>query len=155
MLYTRLSERTVRTALDRLESARMTMPCAPEIIAARMRRADRRPQGRDLDVSLIRDDLTYAEIAGLKRQFPGLRERIAAARSAQTLVFDRVQQQLHPALSKPVDNPPDRVQLTHSRGAAVAPEPSIEPPAATISWRSTSAGNAVRKAARERPTTPR
>jgi hypothetical protein len=142
--YTRLSERTVRTALDRLERARVITPCAPEIIAARIRRADRRPQGWDLDVSLIRDDLTDAEIAGLERQFPGLRERIAAARSVQTSVCDGVQQ-LHPVSSRPVDTPQDGVQRlhlvegtgcnqrangvqpTHSRGAAVAPEPSIEP----------------------------
>jgi hypothetical protein len=77
------------SGLYRLESARVIMPCAGDY-CARMRRADRRPQGWDLDVSLIRDDLIDAEIAGLKRQFPGLRERIAAARSAQTLVFDGV-----------------------------------------------------------------
>jgi hypothetical protein len=142
--YTRLSERTVRTALDRLEGAGLIRPCAPEIVAARIRRADRRPQGWDLDLSLVRDDLTEADVAVLERQFPGLRERVSAARSAQTPVCVGVQR-LHPAPSGAVENPPhevqrlhlvegtgwnqrtDGVQLTHSRGAAVAPEPSIEP----------------------------
>jgi Helix-turn-helix domain len=43
--YTGLSERTVRTCLDRLEAAGIVSACDPGIIAARIRRADRRPQG--------------------------------------------------------------------------------------------------------------
>lgn len=150
--YTRLSERTVRTALDRLEAEGIIRPCPPEIVAAHIPRADQRPQGWDLDLTLIRDDLTDADIGVLERQFPGLRDRGTAARSTQTSVCDEVRQ-LHPAASGPVDNPPrgvqplhpaegtgcnqrtSGVQLTHERGAAAAPEPSeepsIEPPAAS------------------------
>lgn len=146
--YTRLSERTVRTALDRLAAAGIIRPCAPEIVAARIPRADRRPQGWDLDLTLVRDDLTETDIARLERQFPGLRDRVCVMRaSAQTGVCatgDGVQS-LHPASTSPVDNSPDEVQplhlvermgcnertnevqLTQPRGAAVAPEPSIEP----------------------------
>ena len=55
--YTGLSERTVRTCLDRLEAAGIISPCDPDIVAARIKRADRRPQGWDLNLSLVRDDL--------------------------------------------------------------------------------------------------
>jgi Helix-turn-helix domain len=43
--YTGLSERTVRTCLDRLAAEGIMRPCDPEIVAARIKRADRRPQG--------------------------------------------------------------------------------------------------------------
>jgi hypothetical protein len=43
--YTGLSERTVRTCLDRLPAQGIICPCDPDIIAARIKRADRRPQG--------------------------------------------------------------------------------------------------------------
>ena len=46
--YTRLSERTVRTTLDRLHALRLIKPSDPEILAAHIKRADRRPQGWDL-----------------------------------------------------------------------------------------------------------
>ena len=49
--YTGLSERTVRTCLDRLDAAGIIRPCDPEIVAARIKRAGRRPKGRDLDLS--------------------------------------------------------------------------------------------------------
>jgi hypothetical protein len=64
--YTGLSERTVRTCLDRLESEGIIRPCDPDIVAARIKRADRRPQGWDLDLSLVRGDLDEpgATIAG-------------------------------------------------------------------------------------------
>jgi hypothetical protein len=50
--YTGLSERTVRTCLDRLQAEGIITPCDPDIVAARIKRADRRPQGWDLDLSL-------------------------------------------------------------------------------------------------------
>lgn len=43
--YTGLSERTVRTCLDRLAAEGIISPCDPGIVAARIKRADRRPQG--------------------------------------------------------------------------------------------------------------
>lgn len=55
--YTGLSERTVRTCLDQLAAADIIAPCDPGIVAARIKRADRRPQGWDLNLSLVRDDL--------------------------------------------------------------------------------------------------
>jgi Helix-turn-helix domain len=74
---TGLSERTVRTSLDRLEAEGIISQCDPGIIAARIKRADRRPKGWDLDLSLIRDDLIEAGIAAQEYQFPGA-ARVAA-----------------------------------------------------------------------------
>ena len=82
--YTGLSERTVRTCLDRLEAEGIIRPCDPDIVAARIKRADRRPQGWDLNLSLIRADLTDAEVAVLEHQFPGLGARAAAAACPDT-----------------------------------------------------------------------
>ena len=39
--YTGLAERTVRTCLDRLQTAGIIAPCDPGIVAARIKRADR------------------------------------------------------------------------------------------------------------------
>jgi hypothetical protein len=146
--YTCLSERTVQTALDRLEADGIIRPCDPAIVAAKIKRADRRPQGWDLSMHLIRGDLDGEDLAALERQFPGLTARVMAARAEDaqaTGCIDHGVQQLHPA-SEPVDNPADGVQplrpvtaagcnhrangvqLLPERGAAVAPEPSLETP---------------------------
>jgi hypothetical protein len=81
--YTGLSERTVRMCLDRLEAAGIVSPCDPGIVAVRIKRADPRPQGWHLNLSLVRDDLDDAAIAILEHQFPGLtadqRARLAPA----------------------------------------------------------------------------
>jgi len=153
--YTGLSERTVRTCLDRLEAAGIVSPCDPGIVAARIKRADRRPQGWDLRLGMVRDDLAEADIAVLERQFPGLAARLATtARPDPDLTIrptgattapapDNGEpvdnspgevQQSHPARGTGCNQHPDGVQLAQPRGAAVAPEPprepSIEPPAA-------------------------
>ena len=47
-------------------------------MAARIKRADRRPKGWDLDLAQVRSDLTGTEAAVLERQFPGLTARTAA-----------------------------------------------------------------------------
>jgi pyocin large subunit-like protein len=76
--YTGLSERTVRTCLDRLEAAGIITPCDPDIVAARIKRADRRPQSWDLDLSLVRDDLTA--------EGPGESEKRSGANSTPSRV---------------------------------------------------------------------
>ena len=58
--YTGLSERTVRTCLDRLAVEGTITPCDPGIIAARIKRADRRPQAWDVNLSPARHDLDAA-----------------------------------------------------------------------------------------------
>jgi len=139
MRYTGLSERTVRACLGRLEAAGLIRPCDPAVVAARIKRADRRPKGWDLDLSLVRDDLAEEDVAALECQFPGLAARLAA----QPGPGRGEVQSPHPVAA--VDNPPTGVQPLHpvpgagcrqrangvqparSRGAVVAPEPSKEP----------------------------
>jgi hypothetical protein len=144
--YTGLSERTVQTALDRLKSDGIIRPCDPAIVAAKIKRADRRPQGWDLAMHLLRDDLDDEDLAVLERQFPGLTARVAAMQAAGSpprMTPAAGVQQLHPAA--PLDSEPGGVQQLHpvaatgcnhrgngvqpprERGAAVAPEPSFEP----------------------------
>ena len=139
--YTGLSERTIRTSLDRLQAAGIITPCDPDIIAARIKRADRRPQGWDLDLSLARDDLLATRPAS---QPPARREAgDGTSRPGRDGQPDGVQSP-HPAAS-PVDNTArgvqplhpaprtgcsqrtDGVQPAQPRGAAAAPEPYIEP----------------------------
>jgi DNA-binding Lrp family transcriptional regulator len=79
--YTCLSERTVRTALDRLEAEGIIRTCDPVIIAAKIKRADQRPQGWDLAMHLVRDDLNDEDLLALERQFPGLTARVVAMRT--------------------------------------------------------------------------
>jgi hypothetical protein len=69
---------TVRTCLDPLEAEDIISPCDPDIVAARIKRADRRPQGWDLNLSLVRHDLAAAADAILEHQFPGLGVKLAA-----------------------------------------------------------------------------
>ncbi len=71
----------MRTCLDRLDAAGIIRPCDPGIVAARIKRADRRPKGWDLDLSLICDDLTEVDLATREHQFPGLAARVAVARA--------------------------------------------------------------------------
>ena len=70
--YTGLSERTVRTCLDRLAAEGIISPCDPDIVAARIKRADRRPQGWDLELGLVRDNPGDAAVAVHEHQFPRL-----------------------------------------------------------------------------------
>jgi hypothetical protein len=146
--YTGLSERTVRTCMDRLEAEGIISPCDPDIVAARIKRADRRPEGWDLNLSLLRDDFDAAAVAVLEHQFPALGIRLAAtAQPGADGPSEGVQspdpvetddeavdnwpagvQQLHPAPGTRCNGRADGVQPAQERGAAVAPEPCREPP---------------------------
>jgi len=145
--YTRLSERTVRTCLDRPQAAGIILPCDPDIVATRIKRADRRPQGWDLSLSLVRGDLDDATVAVLEHQRPGRGGRLgAAAQPDDDGQADGVQsphpvptgseavdnpaagvQQLHPEPGTGCNQRTDGVQPAPERGAAVAPEPPAEP----------------------------
>jgi Helix-turn-helix domain len=138
--YTGLAERTVRTCLDRLAAAGIIAPCDPGIVAARIKRADRRPQGWDLNLSLVRHDLDGAAVAVLDRQLPGLGGRLAAAgRPGADGQADGVHsphpvaagseavdnwsggvQQLHPAPGTGCNRHADGVQPAQPRGATCA-----------------------------------
>ncbi len=152
--YTGLSERTVRTCLDRLEAAHIIQPCDPDIVAARIKRADRRPQGWDLNLAMVRDDLAAADIGVREHQFPGLGARLdSTGQAGPDAASHRVQPphptpaaanlwitrrtgccQPHPASGTGCSQRTGGVQPVPARGAAVAPEPykepSREPPAA-------------------------
>jgi hypothetical protein len=145
MRYTGLSERTVRACLGRLEAAGLIRPCDPAVVAARIKRADRRPRGWDLDLSLIRGDLAEEDVAALEGQFPGLAARLAATPGCGRPVHGVHSPHPAEAVDNSVDNPGDGVQPLHpapgtgcnqrldgvqpaqSRGAVVAPEPYKEP----------------------------
>ena len=77
MRYTGLSERTVRTCLNRLEAGGIIRPCDPDLVAARIKRADRRPQGWDLDLTLARDDLNEPGLTVPESQSPVRRAGLA------------------------------------------------------------------------------
>jgi Helix-turn-helix domain len=144
--YTGLSERTVRTCLDRLQAESIISPCDPDIVAARIKRADRRPQGWDLNLGLVRNDPDDADVAVLEHQFPGIAARLAGARLGDDGQSDGVQsphpepgrgevvdnsadgvQQVHPAHGTGCNQRTHGVQLTQPRGAMAAPEPYREP----------------------------
>jgi hypothetical protein len=69
--YTDLSERTVRTALDRLAAEGIIQPCDPAIVAAKIKRADQRPQGWDLAMHLVRDRPGRRGPGGPRAPVPG------------------------------------------------------------------------------------
>jgi len=50
-------------------------PCDRAVVAARLKRADRRPRG---DLGLIRDDLAEEDVVALECQFPRLAARLTA-----------------------------------------------------------------------------
>jgi hypothetical protein len=126
--YTGLSERTVRTCLDRLAAGGIISPGDPDIVAARIKRADRRPQGWDLNLSLVRHDLGAAAVAVLDRQLPGLGNRARRGRAVTAgLTGCNHRTPLPPAARLWITGPAgcsrhaDGVQPAPSRGAAVAP----------------------------------
>ena len=120
------------------------MPCDPGIVAARIKRADRRPQGWDLNLSLVRDDRDDATVGVLEHQFPGLGIRLTtASQLGADGQADGVQsphpvatggeavdnwtggvQQLQPEPGTGCNRRADGVQPAQLRGAVVAPEPS-------------------------------
>jgi hypothetical protein len=96
--YTRLSERSVQYALRALEDLGLIAPSDPDIVAAYVKRADRRPKGWDLPIhSPIHNHVDGA-------------------------------QPLHLAASHGVQIQPRGVQTTTKRGAELAPEPSLNHP---------------------------
>jgi hypothetical protein len=113
--YTRLSERTVRTALHTLEQLGLITPSDPDILAAHIRRADRRPNGWDLALT-AQPTPTPKSAATETATGP-------VAHSTVHNGNDEVQPP-HPAHLDEVQTQPHRVQTTTPRGATTAPEPS-------------------------------
>lgn len=129
MRYTRLSERTVRTCLDRLEEIGVITPCDPDVIAAKIKRADRRPNGYDLDYTRMREDLTDAQLNKIGKDNPWLRpwiEQHRAQRGAMVATRERGAT-VAGRSERGATITPIGVQPFPARGATVAPEPSLEP----------------------------
>lgn len=142
MRYTSLCERAVQNALRRLEEDGIIKPCDPAVIAAKIKRADRRPQGWDLAMELINLDLDDEDVANLERKtFPGITGRLAAARIAagwtpRTGGVHHMHPEENSAGGVHVVHPEDAtgciasgngVHVMRERGAPDAPEPSLEP----------------------------
>ena len=134
--YTGLSERTVRTCLDRLEADGIIAPCDPDIVAARIKRADRRPKGWDLDLSLNRDAMAKAGTGEPERPAeadkPGCRgpsDGVQPPHPEPGAVNnpDRGVRPLHPGAGPGCNQRSSEVQSVQPRGAAAAPEPYEEP----------------------------
>ena len=118
-------------------------PCDPAIVAARIKRADQRPQGWDLSPSRVRADFGEAEptcrpsarqalLTGRLRRAhqvhqDGMQAQQPAADPADHCAVGV--QQLHPATRTGCNQHGDGVQSAQPRGAAVAAEPYVEPPA--------------------------
>jgi hypothetical protein len=112
--YTRLSERSVRYALHALEELGLITPADPDIVAAYIRRRDRRPNGWDLTLTAR----------------PAPAPATTNGTVAHNLVHNRDVgvQPVHPVQAHGVQTQPNGVQTTTSRGAATAPEPSKNHP---------------------------
>ncbi|MGM1058551.1 helix-turn-helix domain-containing protein [Saccharothrix sp. Mg75] len=96
--YTRLSERSVQYALRALEELKLIDPSDPTIVAAYVKRSDRRPRGWDLAMH---------------------RAERPVDNSADEV------QSLRPADQHRVQTRPRGVQAATARGANTAPEPSF------------------------------
>jgi hypothetical protein len=136
--YTRLSERTVREQLDVLEAAGIIAPCDPEIVAAWIKRGDKRPQGWDLNMGLDRNNPDHlgrfqAAVAAVKARRKDRRDRLAQKRTTGDASevrpahpVDEVQPS-HPANERGATVATNGVRPSQDRGATVAPEPYVEP----------------------------
>jgi hypothetical protein len=118
--YTRLSERTVRTCLDRLQAEGVIRPNNPDLVAAKIRRGDRRPQGWHLAMDRMRDDLTDDDLDAIATSNPFLRPWIEAHRPAARGATDADSRSGRGATDA------GRGAMDAERGAATAPEPSFE-----------------------------
>lgn len=117
--YTRLSERTVRTCLDRLEGASVIRPNDPALVAVKIKRGDRRPKGWNLAMDAMREDLSEEDLLAIADANPFLRPWIA-------------QHLARGATAAPRDDErgatgAERGATDAERGAATAPEPSLDP----------------------------
>jgi hypothetical protein len=100
--YTRLSERSVQYALRSLEDLELIEPSDPDIVAAYVKRADRRPKGWDLLIHNTVHRVVHSPGDGV--------------------------QTVHPADQHGVQTQAHGVQTRPPRGAESAPEPSLNRP---------------------------
>lgn len=129
--YTRLAERTVRSALHTLEELGLITPSDPGVLAAHIKRADRRPKGWDLDLAAT---AAPAPTAGATATRADQAVHTDVHTDVHSAVHSTVHsstdgvQPLHPAPGHGVQTESHGVQTTTSRGATTAPEPSKNHP---------------------------
>jgi hypothetical protein len=148
MLNTSLGRRTVLDCLERLASEGIIRPGNPDIVAAHIRRADRRTLPWDLALERVNVNLSNEDIAMLEGQFPGIGLRVAAARRGSDQgIFDEVRdshvdpgmpgdcpegeesdvRDSHLAEDTGCESRTNGVRVPHERGASPAPEPEEDP----------------------------
>jgi hypothetical protein len=110
--YTRLARRSVQHALQALEELNLIRLSDPEIVAAYVKRADRRPNGWDLLIH-TQPPVIHSEALVVHREAPVVRSGV---------------QPVRPAAGNGVQTRPHGVQATTPRGAEPAPEPSLNHP---------------------------
>ncbi|WP_158894249.1 helix-turn-helix domain-containing protein [Amycolatopsis anabasis] len=114
--YTRLARRSVQNTLAELAELGLIRPADPEIVAAHVRRADRRPNGWDLALERSEHgDDQVIHSPGDVVHSPGVGV-----------------QGLHPDQGDGVQSGPNGVQTATSRGAGSAPEPSLNRPGTVL-----------------------
>lgn len=126
--YTHLSERTIREQIDILEAAGIIRPCDPEIVAAYIKRADRRPQGWDLDMSLDRSNPEH--MARFRAAVEAVKAKRKARRGKNGVQPSHLVERgatAAPRTPRGATVAANGVQPSQERGATVAPEPSYEP----------------------------
>jgi hypothetical protein len=123
--YTRLSERSVRYALHALEELGLITPADPDIVAAYIKRADRRPNGWNLTLTAHPTPAPAPTTSGTSTT-----TNMAVHNLVHRVIHKRDDevQSVHPAQAHGVQTPPNGVQTTTTRGAATAPEPSKNHP---------------------------
>lgn len=133
--YTRLSERTVREQLDILEAAGVIVPCDQAIVAAYIKRADQRPQGWDLNLTLDRSVPAHLErfqaaVEAVKEKRKERRQRASEKKSNEVQPSQVVERgvTIAPRTQRGATVNSNEVRPSPNRGATVAPEPSVEPP---------------------------
>jgi hypothetical protein len=125
--YTRLAERTVREQLDILHAAGIITPCDPDVVAAHVKRADRRPNGWDIDQSLDRDNPEHLERfqrAAAAHKDRKRHRRLNSAEPDEVRTVHPVDEVhvVHPAPSTGCTVRRNGVHLAPERGAPRAPE---------------------------------
>ncbi|GAB2999477.1 helix-turn-helix domain-containing protein [Saccharothrix stipae] len=107
--YTRLSERTVRSALRSLQALNLICPSDPAVIAAHIKRADRRPNGYDLALRPFTEpeDTHHHGLRALPPvdQHEGQITRLRPARNGFTRGSTRPRTVLNPPENRPSREP--------------------------------------------------
>jgi hypothetical protein len=109
--YTRLSERSVQYALRSLEELGLITPSDPDIVAAYVKRADRRPKGWDLVIHIEVQTLHPAGRHGVQTRHDGV----------QTTTSRGAEPAPEPSLNRPRNRPSRERAPQGARTAGLPP----------------------------------